>query len=254
MVHPAPALKLPFGVNKKLLEVGFQVPLSDECVCGHPLARHKDGGGCQWRRRCGCIEFKHAYIFYGRLDGLVTAEHDNSLYVLDHKTTGRLTPWKAEEYRYDSQMSGYTWAAQQTLGQTVAGVYINAIELSVLPSDPVRICKNNKFNHGVPYAECGQLHMNSQFLVYTRSADQLDEWRKTALHLAKRYRDLRERFKGLEDLHRVRTQGTFHGACGFCNFKDFCSAGRPLQYVESMLVRSPWRPFGQDPETPRKEG
>lgn len=237
-----PKSTLPFGVNPKLVEVGFQVPLNDECVCGHG-ERHHRRGGCQWRDKCGCDAFLHAFIFYGRYDALVTAEHDNSLYVLDHKTTGRLTPYKVDEYRSDSQMSGYVWAARQTTGQPVVGIYINAIELSVLPSDPVRKCKGNKFNHGVPYSECGPLHMESQMLCYTRSGEQLNQWRRTAIALARRYRDIVAKAPTKEDVGNLLTEGAFYGACLFCDFKDWCGAGRPLNYVDSMLVYSPWRPF-----------
>jgi hypothetical protein len=233
-----PKNSLPFAVNPNLIEVGFQIPLSTECVCGHDERNHA-AGGCQWRAQCGCQEFLYAFIFYGRYDGIVTAEHDHSLYVLDHKTTGRLTPYKVEEYRNDSQMSGYVWAARETTGQDIVGVYINAIELSTLPSDPVRKCRE----HGVVYAECGPLHMKAQFLAYTRDAEQLDQWHRTAMELARRYKAIVAKAPELENVGTLLTEGAFYGSCLFCDFKDFCAAGRPLNYVDNLLVYSPWRPF-----------
>jgi len=233
-----PVRGLPFAVNKNLVEVGFQVPLSDECVCGHPEKRHRHGW-CQWKAKCKCQAFVHAFVFYGRLDALVTAEHDRGLYVLDHKTTGRLTQWKIEEYRHDSQMSGYVWAARQTTGSNVIGIYISAVELSSLPNSE-RKC----LTHGAPYSECGSLHMKSQLLVYNRTQDQLDEWHATALELARRYRKLCTDSPTLDHVPQVRTQGTFHGACIFCDFKDYCAAGRPQDStMGTLLLHEPWVPF-----------
>jgi PD-(D/E)XK nuclease superfamily protein len=234
--HPLNAFS--FSVNPKLVEVGFEVPLIDECVCGHAEERHLDGG-CAWRHHCKCAEYRPAFVFWGRLDAIVQSNHDRSLYVLDHKTTGRLSPYTAEKYRMDSQMSGYVWAAQRTIGQPIVGVYINAIEFAKLPSDPVRKCRD----HGVVYAECGRYHMKSELLIYTRSPDQLEDWRRTALSLARRYRDLASQVPHIEALPDVMQQGTFNGACGFCDFAKFCQAGRPTHYVQTMLTYSPWQPY-----------
>jgi len=221
-----------FSVNPKLVEVGFEIPLSDDCVCGWP-AQHVGRLG-------NCHEYRPAFVMWGRLDAIVQSQHDGAIYVLDHKTTGRLTPYWTEKFRNDSQMSGYVWAAQKTLGMPVVGVYINAIEFSKLPNDPVRKCRE----HGVVYAECGIHHMKSELLIYTRSPDQLDEWRRTALTLAKRYRTLLQQVPDLNAvLTQTRMQGTFTGACGFCSFSKFCQAGRPVHYADAMLVHAPWRPY-----------
>lgn len=228
----------PFSVDPDLVEVGFELPLSDECVCGHSETKHA-GGGCQYRGRCDCTEYRPAFVMWGRLDAIVQAQHDNSLYVLDHKTTGRMSPFWSETFTNDSQMSGYVWAAGVTLGQPISGVFINGIELAKLPSDPVRKCKE----HGVVYAECGILHGKSELLIYTRNQAQLEEWRQTAIGLARDYRNLIGRVKSIQDLPSVRTQGTFHGACGWCNFNKFCRAQRPIHYADSMLVHRPWRPY-----------
>lgn len=233
-----------FSVNPKLVEVGFEIPLSDECVCGHNEVDHR-GGGCRYRGACKCVLYAPAFVMWGRLDAIVQSQHDGSLYVLDHKTTGRLTPYWTEKFRNDSQMSGYVWAAQKTLGMPVTGVYINAIEYSKLPSDPVRKCRE----HGVVYAECGRHHMKSELLIYTRSPDQLDEWRRTAIHLARKYRDLIHRVKNIDDvLTETRMEGTFTGACGFCSFSKFCQANRPVHYADSMLTYQPWRPYEKKEE------
>lgn len=225
-----PLTSLPFVVNPKLVEVGFSIPLSDECVCGRK----------PWNGMPCCDDYRPAFVFYGRLDAIVQGAHDRALYVLDHKTTGRITPYWTEKFRNDSQMTGYVWAAQRTLGQTITGVFINAIEFSKLP-DSNRKCGAPHY-HGVPYSECGIHHMKSELLIYTRSPDQLDQWQSDALKLARRYKVLAQATSKIEGIGNVAMQGTYHGACGFCDFKDFCGGNRPLHYAKSMLIHRPWRP------------
>lgn len=225
--HPLDSFS--FVVNPKLVEVGFQLPLSDEFVCGCSPT--------QVRQDCWDHNENPAFVFCGRLDAIVQAQHDNGLYVLDHKTTGRIADYWTEKFRKDSQMTGYVWAAQKTLGQPIVGVFINGIEFSKLPSDPVRKCRT----HGVPYLECGPMHMRSELLIYTRTPDQLEQWRQDAIRLAKRYRELC--LTPDASLTSVPMEGTFHDACGFCNFSRFCDAGRPVHYIDAMLVNQPWRPF-----------
>jgi len=135
-------------------------------------------------------------------------------------------------------MTGYVWAAQETLGQTITGVFINAIEFSKLP-DSNRKCPT----HGVFYYECGIHHSKAELLIYTRSLDQLDQWKTDAIRLARKYLALARATSKIEDIGSVAMQGTFHGACGFCDFKDFCGANRPLHMAKSMLIHKPWRPF-----------
>lgn len=232
-----PVENFSFGVKPELVEVGFSIPLSDECVCGHAQNMHHVSI-CAGRD-CNCYAYRPAFVMWGRLDAIVQSRHDGALYVLDHKTTGRLTPYFTDKFRNDSQMTGYTWAASKTLGMPVAGVYINAIEFSKLP-DSSRKCSS----HGVPYSECGPLHLKSELLIYTRTPDQQEAWRRTAIKLARKYRDLHHRVKNLNDaLTGTDMEGTFTGACGFCTFKQFCNANRPPHYAQSMLVHQPWRPF-----------
>jgi hypothetical protein len=233
-----PLSGFPFLVKPKMVEVAFQLPLDDECVCGHWEGEHRSGG-CRYRAQCQCLEYHPRFVFWGRMDAIVQANHDNALYVFDHKTTGRLTPWKVDSFRMDSQMSGYTWAAQQSLGQKIAGIFVNAIEFSKLPSDPIRTCK---VHGGVPYAECGPLHMKSELMIFTRSDEQLARWHKNATQLAWQYRNMLKRVKSLDDLTSVAQEGTFHGACSFCDFKPFC---QDEQKVPGMLIEHVWRPPSQ---------
>lgn len=232
-----PLESFPFSINPNMVEIGFAVPLIDECVCGHVEAEHKERG-CRFRPTCGCTEYRPAFVFWGRADAVVQAQHDLSLYVLDHKTTGRITSYWADQFLNDSQMSGYIWAIQKTLGQHLAGIFINAIEFSVLPGS------NRKCNdHGTVYAECGPMHMKEQLLVFTRSPTQLDQWHRDAVRLARQYQAILDATESNEDVLKQPMRGTFHKSCTFCDFKRFCQAERPMELIDSMLEYRPWVPF-----------
>lgn len=229
----------PFSVDPELVEVGFEMPLSNGCVCGHTQDVHTNKNGCRYRAVCKCEGYRPAFVFWGRADAVVQSRHDDALYVLDHKTTGRIGSYWAEKFRLDSQLSGYTWAIRETLGMPIAGAYINAIEFSTLPSDSSRKCRL----HDVKFEECGSFHMKSSLLIYDRSEYQLKTWQGMALSLALQYRELGETVKKVEDIHQVPMDGVFNNACGFCSFSDFCRAGRPEHYQDTMLKYSPWRPY-----------
>ncbi len=204
-IEDHPREQLPFTVEA--VEVGFSVPLTDTVA------------------------------FTGRIDAIVRSRHNGELYVVDHKTTARLTPDWVAQWKRDVQMSGYVWAVQCTLGQPVVGVYINAIELQRLPTSG-RPCAT----HGVPYAECGSLHSQSQFILVSRSPMQLAEWRAEAIALAQQYEALAARVTSVADATQTRVQGLFTGGCTYCTFRDFCLAGRPPAYASTMLRHDPWMP------------
>jgi hypothetical protein len=72
----------------------------------------------------------------------------------------------------------------------------------------------------------------------------LEEWRKTALNLARKYKELLEKYPTIASLGKLRTQGRFfYGACKECTFSNFCDVGRPLDKVEAMLKLEPWSPY-----------
>lgn len=205
-----PAHTWPFVAIPELVEVAFELPLDDA----------------------------GDFVFTGRLDAIVRDKAHGQLYVLDHKTTGRIDSGWAGAFRLDSQMSGYVWAAQETLGERVAGVYINGIEFAKLPSSD-RKCKD----HGVQYAECSAEHAKFELLQFDRSPDQLATWRQTALQLANKFANLKENFGERESLTTVPHEGTFHGACRYCQFSEFCAAGRPVNSLDALFIHRPWTPL-----------
>lgn len=206
-----PLADLPFRVtDPSFVEVGFAEPLDDA----------------------------GEFVFCGRLDGFGERRADGQPCVIEHKSTGMISADWLRQFRKDSQVSGYVWGAQQHLGQRVVDVYINAIEMKKLPASD-RKCKD----HGVSYAECSAQHAKSEILIVSRTDEQLAEWKKTALHLARKYKEMLTRFPRLTDIHKVRMQGTFTNACRFCQFDDFCNAGRPTNMIGSMFVEDKWSPF-----------
>lgn len=202
--HPLSAL--PFKVDPGLVEIGFAFPLTEDIV------------------------------FCGRIDAVAT--YNGNYYIVEHKSTGRISQDWLSTFYLDSQLSGYLWAAQQHTGLPIIGAFLNAVEFSRLPHSDKRCPK-----HATSYDECGHLHSNSVITLPERSEYKLDQWRKTAIHLAKKYKDLLDRFPSLEQIHKVRMQGTFNGSCRFCAFHDWCRLDRSVTYVNDNLIHDPWEPY-----------
>lgn len=171
--------------------------------------------------------------FVGVLDALGEDDEGRS-WVVEHKTTGRITAdWKSQ-WRLDSQVTGYVWAASAWLGKPVTGAYINGIQLSKLPTSAKKCPK-----HGVAYYECAPRHAEHEIVPVGRTPAVVDAWRATAMHLAERYRTLKQVVTNVDDVRQVAMQGAFNNSCRWCPFQDFCETGRRQA---SMLVSSPWSP------------
>jgi hypothetical protein len=206
-----PLDELPFRVTApEFVEIGFAEPLDDA----------------------------GEFVFCGRLDAFGVRANDGLPCLIEHKSTGQIASDWIRQFKKDSQVSGYMWGAQQHLGQRIVDVYVNAIEMKKLPSSD-RKCKE----HGVQYSECGAQHAKSEIIIVSRTDAQLAEWRKTALHLARRYKELLQRYPNVTAIDKVRMQGTFNGSCRWCQFDDFCNAGRPANMIGSMFVEDRWSPF-----------
>lgn len=208
VTHPLSAL--PFTIDPAMVEIGFAFPLTDE----------------------GDI------VFCGRLDAL--AAYNGGLYTVENKSTWNVSRDWLSTFANDSQLSGYTWAAMQHAAQPVVGTMLNAIEISKIPDSDRRCDK-----HATPYYECGHLHNaeKHQIVIPTRSPIQIEEWRKTAIHLARKHADLIRRFQELKDIQKVRTQGTFNGHCRFCAFNGWCVTGRTMEYALNNFIFEPWSPY-----------
>ena len=205
-----PPTSLPFYTKPELIEVGFALPLADDV------------------------------IFVGRLDALVW-DAQGAWWIVDHKSTYRLDDTWRRTHRSGAQLSGYILAAQQYLNAPVVGAYVNGIEVSLLPSDPVRKCRD----HGVKYAECGALHARFEMLTTQRTPAQLAQWKDSALVLARRFAALKAQVQSWDDVPAVPMTGQFTGACARCEFFDWCSTGRQRSMVDALMRHEPWEPYAR---------
>jgi len=194
------------------------------------------------------VSFQHelapGVIVEGRLDLLTTHRQTRAAYVLDHKSTGQVTSYWLQQFTMSSQLSGYVWGAAQQTGRPFAGALVNAIQLSKLPDATERKCRE----HGLPYAECREHHVKADLFLTQRSPQQIEDWKADALRLAKRYARLVEKAdaEGLDCLPTLAQQGTFTGACRFCEFIGFCKSNRNPGLVTSMFKHEPWNPLREE--------
>ena len=177
-------------------------------------------------------------VFVGRLDGLVNSASLDAWYILEHKSTFRITSEWTTNLRNDSQVSGYIWAATQHLGKPVVGAFINGVEFSKLPVS-TRKCPK----HAVPYVECADAHVNSDLFSVQRTPNALDEWKWSAVNLARGFVELSQRYPTIDTVGGAPVEGKFSGACGRCQFREFCAFGKPQSQVKAMLVYDPWNPL-----------
>jgi hypothetical protein len=231
------------------VEVGFAYPLGVEV----PIKKSRKeqtqfdpASLTQYYRDTKC-----EFVFCGRFDLLVRWR--GHIYVWENKTTGSVSNLK-NTLRWGSQLSGYLWAGKKIIAHAspfkemnVSGVLVNAVEFRKRPSSD-RKCST----HGMKYSQCGFSHLGHEFIgPLGKSPEMLVEWEKTALNLAKRYRDVLVMLSAggkiqprIEDVAKLRTQGQFiYGRCPNCAMSEFCLAGRPMDKVDVMLKHEPWSPF-----------
>lgn len=171
----------------------------------------------------------------GVLDGIVRDKLTNSLYILEHKTTGQLTGPYREGFSYDPQNTEYLWAAGNTLGEPVHGSYVDIIEIAPVPSSDRKCSK-----HGVKYAECGPDHIKMEFLRVDRTPAMVERWKRNAMLGGERLLKLARRAKdyGDEAATATATYGEVTGACKFCEFKAWClTNNRSLSMIDSLAPK-----------------
>lgn len=229
--------KFPWLVDPNRVEIGVIMPLfhTQGCLCTHTIAEHhKKAGPCAI---CTCYQYHDTIAFAGRLDLLGRVREDPDVFCpVDHKSTGKIDARMIQQYKLDSQLSGYLWATGQLTERPAHHLvaFINAIELALLPSAE-RKCPT----HGVHYTECGPAHAKFQIIgPIERTAGQIDEWKRTAVKLALTYR--RSLTWDVDSIHKVDTRGTFNGTCGYCEFREWCLADRPAKQVPKMFVHDGW--------------
>ena len=100
----------------------------------------------------------------------------------------------------------------------VVGMHWSVLSLAGLPNSAVK-CKV----HQLPYKECRKAHLGFiQVGPRIYSAPEMDHWRQSAAHQAKRW----QRIKDTEP-SEVPETGWYTGKCNECQFREFCQAGSP---------------------------
>lgn len=204
-----PLPKLPYQPSAGWIEQAFEVPLDE----------HGD------------------IMLTGCVDAL--ADFQGRTVIVEHKTTGSLTDYWAGQWKMDSQLSAYCYAASHVFGLQVDEVLINGIEFKLLPSDPSKKCKT----HSVPYAECGALHVKAQVLgPFIRPPQMIEDWKADALDAARKMQKLLKDAPDIGSAQSLAQEGKFNGSCRFCEFQEMCLAGRQPDLLKANLQYAPWDP------------
>lgn len=217
-----PLNELPWQVQTDMVEIPFQIPLTDNIVY------------------CGII------------DQLGTMKGTGNWVVIDIKTTRQINKRWLKKFWMDTQVSGYIYAAQQHVSQ-VMGMLIGVIEIPEVKVSSAK-CKL----HGVPYTECDIAHAKFEWVgPITRTKEQLKSWKATAIQEAEKYRKLHALTKavkfvdnkpipiGLETIDQIPQEGMFTeveytNACVACECFNFCNDSRPTHMIDNYFKHDPW--------------
>jgi len=184
------------------------------------------------------FELAEDIMFYVKRDMLVESTLTGLQAPLDHKTTKAITDWWSKKYRMTSQMTGYVWAGQQETGQPGNECYVNAIEVREVPGSGGR-CPMHK----VAYSECGIEHVGFELLIYERSPEMIEAWKRDAIILARQFGVLKQAFPTVEHLAYARRNGAFNESCTFCEFKKWCKVGFDPGMMAGLVVEERWEPW-----------
>ena len=176
--------------------------------------------------------------FFALIDVPVVDKATGGHYPLDHKFTGKISSWWLRKFHLMSQLTGYQWACAVANGIPVTGSYVNAIEVWKLPSAN-RKCRT----HGVPYPECRLQHTNFKLFAMDRNPEVVNRWYGEAVGFAQKWKLWKESITDIGMIQAVPMEGVYNNGCMFCQFKDFCKAGRPSDLAEGMYEKAVWRPW-----------
>lgn len=209
----------PYTPQKDLVEVTFEAPLDTQ----------------------------GDYVLIGRLDAV--AAYKGRLVVLECKTTGGLNDFWRSRWPMSSQLTTYVYGA--THGQVggaplqlpIEEAVVFGLELRKLPGSNSRCAE-----HKLPYAECGDLHAKWELAgPYPRPAELVERWREDAVRAAQRFQWMQEHVIGESLEHGLQLckdnlyqQGQFNGACGYCEFQDYCRQSLPVKMMAGNLQYNPW--------------
>lgn len=204
-----PIEKFPFVADRNLVDIGYIIPL----------------------------DTKGEIDFFVKIDLPVRDRITGLPWVCDHKTRKLISSWWMKQFKNGSQLTGYVWAETKRTKEMIPGIYLNVIELSLLPRSN-RKCPVHK----VKYSECSRFHMKSQLFVLTRNLEVIKAWHRDALAAAKRWKVMKKVYPDPGYISAVPQEGQFRGSCMFCEFLPFCVAGKPERMLKGM-GHEKWEPW-----------
>lgn len=182
-------------------------------------------------------------LYVARLDAIVRKWESGGKWLLDHKTTKKVSDWWIEKEKVSSQFTGQLWLARERgIVEEAQGVLLNAIEVPE-PHRSDKLCPVHK----VSYQECSIRHAGGQFVYVTRHAAEMESWKYTAAKVIQRYDRLTTLAakEGIEGIELVQMQGRMNQACVFCSQKDWCRLGRNIKpsALRTTFVEDVWNPL-----------
>lgn len=179
-----------------------------------------------------------AVIYYGRADA-IAFDKWKRFWVVDFKTTGRISADWILKYKNSQQLLAYTRAAERSGMGECGGALIMALELSKVPRS-TRRCKE----HDSTYEVCGHLHVKHHAISVPFVTEyRLDCWERTAIVLAKQWVKILQDNDGDKDAPNIMAQGPYTDTCNWCEFSDFCLQDRKPELLERLYIKRPWEPF-----------
>lgn len=82
------------------------------------------------------------FLFAGTIDGVCTV--DGAPYLLEHKTTGRMSGSYINSFKPNDQVTGYIWALRQYVENPPASAYINIVHLLTNETNFIRTITNRE--------------------------------------------------------------------------------------------------------------
>ena len=179
--------------------------------------------------------------YFGTVDAVVRDQH--GLWIVESKTTGWLTEEKKRFWTRGSQGMGYWELVKHKYGEEPRGVIWNVVEIGKVPPWDGNVHKKCQ-KHGVKYLECQTLHVSSQVIgPVGYSQEQREVWRYDVLTAAEKFAQLER-----SPLENIMQEGRFtYPGCATCPFTDWCWAGRPVQYMTSMMEDFAWPVKAKEP-------
>ena len=183
-------------------------------------------------------------IYYGTIDALI--EWTGQLWLLEHKTTGRLDLQWENQWGMSAQLMGYVWLLRKH-NHAVRGAIVNGIEIRKLPPWDGNYAKKCS-THKMKYAECQWMHVKHVWvgpLVWTSA--RLEKWRLDVLAQVGKLLRLRDIEK--EGIAQITMDGQFlYPGCAKCMYQQFCKDNRPVGRIEGAFVHEQWKTPREEPE------